>query len=47
MRALFQNTISVNLKIELAMAMPSSEIMFWKRSLQKYLHTYAVGVMKI
>ena len=40
-RAVFQNTISANPKIEFAMPMPSSKIMFWKTALHKYAHIYA------
>ena len=35
---LSQNAISANLKIEFAISMPSSKIMFWKRALYKSEH---------
>ena len=38
--ALFQNAISANPKIELAMLMPNLEIKFWKTALLKYVHIY-------
>ena len=38
--ALFQNALSADPKIVLAMRMPSSEIIMWKRGLQKYVHMY-------
>ena len=40
-RALFQNVLSTNPQIEVAMAMPLSKIMFWKRALHTYVHKYA------
>ena len=40
-RALFQNALSTNPRIDFAMPMPSSEIMFWKRAFHKYVHIYA------
>ena len=40
-RALFQNALSDNPKIDVAMPMPSSEIIFWKRILHKYVDIYA------
>ena len=33
--------MSANPKIEFAMTMPSSEILFWKSALRKYVHIYA------
>ena len=39
-RTLFQNVLSADPKIEVAMAMPSSEIMFWKRFLDMYTCAY-------
>ena len=39
-RALFQNASSANPKIDVTMSMPSSEIMFWKTNLHKYVHIY-------
>ena len=39
-RALFLNVLIVNPKIEVAMAMPSSEIMFWRKALHKYVYIY-------
>ena len=41
-RGLYQNAISANLKTEVAMPMPmpSSEIIFWKRALNKHVHIY-------
>ena len=41
LRALFQSAIIASPKIEFAMPMPSSELMFWKRTLHKYVHTDA------
>ena len=41
-RALFQKAISANPIIEVVIAMPISEIMFWKRDIHKYVHVYAV-----
>ena len=41
-RALFQNVLSANPKIEVAMAMPSSKIMLWKGAVHKYVHIYAL-----
>ena len=32
-------------KIEVAMPMPSSKVMFWKRALHKYIHTYPYILM--
>ena len=40
-RTLFQNALSANPKVDVAMPMPSSEIIFWKRTLHTYVHTYA------
>ena len=40
-RALFQNALSGIKKIIATMSMPSSEIMFSKRALHKYVHIYA------
>ena len=40
-RVLFQNAISTDPKIEFAMSMPHSGIMFDKRALHKYEHIYA------
>ena len=40
-RALFRNTLSANPKIDVAMSMPSSKILFWKRAFHKYVHIYA------
>ena len=37
-RALFQNAISTNSKIEFAMPMPSLEIMFWKSALHRCVY---------
>ena len=37
----FQNTVSANPKIHVAMPMPSLEIVFWKRTVRKYLDIYA------
>ena len=39
-RALFQNTLNTNPKIDVALQMPSSEIMILKRALHKYVHIY-------
>ena len=39
-RALFQKALSANPKIELRMAIPDSEILFWKRDPHKYVHIY-------
>ena len=41
-RVIFLNTISTNPKIEFALPMPNSEIMFWKRTLHKYTHIYTI-----
>ena len=46
-RALFQNTISVNTKIEFAIPIPSLEIMFWKGGLYKCVHIYAHYQIKL
>ena len=40
-RALFQTTLSANPKIDVAMRMPTSQIMFCKSAIQKYVHIYA------
>ena len=34
----FQNALSTNPKIEVAMEIPSSVIMFWTKALHKYVH---------
>ena len=39
--ALFQNALSANSKIEFAIPMASSEIIFWKSILHKYVDKYA------
>ena len=39
-KALFQNMISANPKIEFVMSITSSEINFWKRSLHMYMYIY-------
>ena len=39
-RALFQNALSAIPKIDVAMPLPSLEIIFWKRVLHKYEHIY-------
>ena len=40
--ALFQKALSADPKIEVAVAMPCSRIMFWKRVLRKYVNIYAL-----
>ena len=42
LRGIFLNALSANPKIEVAMTMPCSEIMFQKRALHKYVHMYAI-----
>ena len=36
----FQTSITANIKLEVAMPILNSEIMFWKRALHKYVHIY-------
>ena len=38
---LFQNALSTDPKMEFAMPVPSSQIMFWQRSFHGYVHIYA------
>ena len=40
-RSLFQNALSANPKLDVAMPTPSSEIMFSNRAVQIYVHIYA------
>ena len=40
-RVLFQNALNANPKIDVAMPIPSPEIMFWKRGLYKCVLIYA------
>ena len=40
-RVLFQNALSDNPKVGVAMSMPSSEIIFSKRALHKHVQMYA------
>ena len=43
-RDLFQSVLSTSPKIDAAMPMSSSEIMFWKRALHNYVHIYIKNI---